>query len=428
MRRAAGHRPARGRHRPRLRVTAVDRRRRSSGLAADLRRRPRLVAEPAADELTWACSTTTGSSRGCRDEEVSAQLRERGRRAPRARRSRASTPLDLSQTTWPEFPPPDVVNAITYAARRGLHRYLDAHAERAARRAGRAATASSPTGSSSATAPRSCCSAAAQALLEPGRRARHAVAVLSALPADGAPRRAARAVPVPGFGVDAVLARGQRPHTRVVALCNPNDPTGELLARRRARRAARRAARARRRAARRGAARLRRRRGRATPRSRCSTTTRGCSSSAPSRRPGAWPACAAATRSAARAPSRCSSGSRPPLGLGELAQAGALEALRRGADVVARRARAASPPSAARLLDALRAAAGRRHPEPGQRRLAGAPGHGRRRARRAPGAPRVLVAARAARSATPRPRARGDPGRAATDRLLRALEHALGWR
>ena len=36
--------------------------------------------------------------------------------------------MDLSRTTWPEFPPPPIVNAITYAARRGLHRYLDRHA------------------------------------------------------------------------------------------------------------------------------------------------------------------------------------------------------------------------------------------------------------------------------------------------------------
>jgi hypothetical protein len=37
-------------------------------------------------------------------------------------------PLDLSRTTWPEYPPPAIVNAITFAARRGLHRYLDRHA------------------------------------------------------------------------------------------------------------------------------------------------------------------------------------------------------------------------------------------------------------------------------------------------------------
>ena len=34
-------------------------------------------------------------------------------------------PLDLSRTTWPEYPHPAIVNAITFAARRGLHRYLD---------------------------------------------------------------------------------------------------------------------------------------------------------------------------------------------------------------------------------------------------------------------------------------------------------------
>jgi histidinol-phosphate aminotransferase len=43
-------------------------------------------------------------------------------------------------------------------------------------------------------------------------------------------RRSRRhAVPVPGFGADAVL-RAVNDRTRLVALCNPNDPTGELVA------------------------------------------------------------------------------------------------------------------------------------------------------------------------------------------------------
>ena len=64
---------------------------------------------------------------GMSEEEVAAQLREQAAE----RRQRALTriePLDLSTTTWPEYPPSTVVNAITYAARRGLHRYLDRHA------------------------------------------------------------------------------------------------------------------------------------------------------------------------------------------------------------------------------------------------------------------------------------------------------------
>src|SRR6185312_1471964 len=42
-------------------------------------------------------------------------------------------------------------------------------------------------------------------------------------------RSRGHAVPVPGFGAEAVL-RAINDRTRIVALCNPNDPTGELVA------------------------------------------------------------------------------------------------------------------------------------------------------------------------------------------------------
>src|SRR5438067_7285369 len=60
-------------------------------------------------------------------EEVSAQLKEQADER-RAKALALVEPVNLSQTTWPEYPHPYVVNAITYAARRGLHRYLDRHA------------------------------------------------------------------------------------------------------------------------------------------------------------------------------------------------------------------------------------------------------------------------------------------------------------
>ena len=105
---------------------------------------------------------------GMTDEEVSARAARRGRRAPPqgARARRAARPLahDLARATRR----PTVVNAITYAARRGLHRYLDAHAPSCARELGAPPRRRRPSGSSSATAPRSCSSSAAQALLEPG--------------------------------------------------------------------------------------------------------------------------------------------------------------------------------------------------------------------------------------------------------------------
>src|SRR5262245_9211638 len=61
---------------------------------------------------------------GLSEEEVNADLREQAAER-RARELARQEPLDLSRTTWPEYPHPAIVNAITFAARRGLHRYLD---------------------------------------------------------------------------------------------------------------------------------------------------------------------------------------------------------------------------------------------------------------------------------------------------------------
>jgi histidinol-phosphate aminotransferase len=58
--------------------------------------------------------------------EVSEQLQQQAAERKADTLARVE-PLDLSVTTWPAYPPHAVVNAITYAARRGLHRYLDRH-------------------------------------------------------------------------------------------------------------------------------------------------------------------------------------------------------------------------------------------------------------------------------------------------------------
>jgi len=70
--------------------------------------------------------------------------------------------------------------------------------------------------------------AAAQALLEPGDEL---VTPWPSYPLYPVIARRSRghAVPVPGFGAEAVL-RAINDRTRIVALCNPNDPTGELVA------------------------------------------------------------------------------------------------------------------------------------------------------------------------------------------------------
>jgi histidinol-phosphate aminotransferase len=163
---------------------------------------------------------------GMTDEEVREQLHEKA--TERKLKALALVePLDLSQTTWPEYPHPYVVNAITYAARRGLHRYLDRHAT--ALRSELAHRHEVPEERLVVG------DGAAQLLGE-------AVQILMDDPHDElvtpwpsyplfplmARRARAHAVPVDGFGIEPVISAINE-RTRIVALCNPNDPTGELL-------------------------------------------------------------------------------------------------------------------------------------------------------------------------------------------------------
>jgi histidinol-phosphate aminotransferase len=159
------------------------------------------------------------------EQEISADLQAKA--AERRHRALARVePIDLSATTWPEYPPSTVVNAITYAARRGLHRYLDRHAtalrSELAHRHGVPAERVVVGGGAAQLL-----SAAAQALLEPLDD------LVTPWPSYGlypamARRARGHAVPVPGFGSEAIL-RAINERTRLVALCNPNDPTGELM-------------------------------------------------------------------------------------------------------------------------------------------------------------------------------------------------------
>jgi histidinol-phosphate aminotransferase len=161
---------------------------------------------------------------GLSEQEVNARLRDEaaGRREHALARVER---LDLSRTTWPEYPPPAVVNAITYAARRGLHRYLDPHAAELRSELahglgieeGRVVVGGGIT---------QLMGAAAQALLEPDDELVTPWPSYPLYPLI-ARRSRGRAVPVPGFGPEAVL-RAVNDRTRLVALCNPNDPTGAL--------------------------------------------------------------------------------------------------------------------------------------------------------------------------------------------------------
>jgi histidinol-phosphate aminotransferase len=177
------------------------------------------------------------------EEEVNRGLREEAAERRRKALARVTT-LDLSQTTWPDLPHANIVNALTFTARAGLQRYPHLRgsrlrnelAERHDVPAGRLIV-----GNGAAQL----LSAATRALMEPGQE------LLTSWPSYPlypimARRAHGRAVPVGGRKegargtegegggggaalVDALLAAAPQHDTRVVALASPNDPTGELL-------------------------------------------------------------------------------------------------------------------------------------------------------------------------------------------------------
>jgi histidinol-phosphate aminotransferase len=163
---------------------------------------------------------------GMSEEEVNAGLREQAAERRRKALTRVET-LDLSQTTWPALPHTRIVNAITFVARRGLHRYphlrgSDLRNELAHRHD------VDPTRLILGNGAAELLSSATRALIEPGQR------LITSWPSYPlypimARRAHGRAVPVTG-GVDTLLeAAHEHEDTRVVVLASPNDPTGELL-------------------------------------------------------------------------------------------------------------------------------------------------------------------------------------------------------
>lgn len=160
------------------------------------------------------------------DAEVTAQLREEAEERRRRALARIEA-LDLSHTTWHEPPHPDVVNVVTFAARGALHVQPDPTAEELRRELGRR-NGVEPERVAVGNGAAQLLSTAAQALLGPGDE------LLTPWPSYGlypvmAQRAGARAVPVPG-GFDLERLRAAvTPRTRAIALCNPNDPTGAHL-------------------------------------------------------------------------------------------------------------------------------------------------------------------------------------------------------
>jgi histidinol-phosphate aminotransferase len=162
---------------------------------------------------------------GLSDQEVTEQLKARAEERRRRALARIE-PLDLSQTTWHELPHPDVVAAITYVARRGMNRLTDPHAVELRREIGRR-HGIEPERVAVGNGAAELLRATARELMGEGDEL---VTPWPSYPLYPLMARAARgrAVPVPGHDAEALFAAvGER--TRVVALCNPNDPNGAYL-------------------------------------------------------------------------------------------------------------------------------------------------------------------------------------------------------
>jgi histidinol-phosphate aminotransferase len=163
---------------------------------------------------------------GMSDAEVAADLRARAddrRRRELARRD----VLDLGGIHWHEFPHPDVVAAITYAARQALNLPPDPHATELrveiARRHGL-----EPERVVAGHGAAQLIQSALRTLLEPGEEVVLPWPAYRQLPAM-VRRAGGRAVPVPGFLDPDRLLGAVSERTRAVIVCNPNDPTGEWL-------------------------------------------------------------------------------------------------------------------------------------------------------------------------------------------------------
>ncbi len=161
---------------------------------------------------------------GMSEDEVNSELREEA--AQRKREALAKVePLDLSHTTWHELPHPRIANAITFVARRGMHRYpLDRGQElqdELARHHG-----VPPDRLILGNGVAELLGAATRALLGPGQSlvTRWPSYPLYPLMA----RRASAEVAAVTGDIQALLEAARRPGARAIVIASPSDPTGEL--------------------------------------------------------------------------------------------------------------------------------------------------------------------------------------------------------
>lgn len=158
------------------------------------------------------------------EEEINSELRMQAAERRALELTRVET-LDLSQTTWPNPPHADVVSAVTFVARKGMHRYprdTELASELAHHLGVPVERIAIGNGASELLQAATC------ALIRPGQ------ALLTRWPSHPlfptiARRAHGVAVPVSESDPEALLAAAATHDTRVIALASPNDPTGELI-------------------------------------------------------------------------------------------------------------------------------------------------------------------------------------------------------
>ena len=155
------------------------------------------------------------------ERELNRQRRAR-RERERALALQETVELDLSGTEWPDFPNSEVVNASIYTARGRVNGYPDRHAG-AVRSALAERLEVEPERIVLGNGAAELLQAAAMALLSQDDELAMPWPSYPLYPLMAA-RAGAKPVAVESFDE---LASAVTPRTRAIAICNPNDPTGE---------------------------------------------------------------------------------------------------------------------------------------------------------------------------------------------------------
>jgi histidinol-phosphate aminotransferase len=157
-------------------------------------------------------------------DEAKLNIERRARRQEEKRQALARLPdVDLSGTEWPELPHSEVVNAAIARAHGLVNRYPDRHAA-GVRRLLSERHGVEPEQIALGNGAAEVLQSAALALLTPGAE------LLTPWPSYPLyPLLAAHAGAQPVFAANGLAREGLSERTRVLVICNPNDPTGAYL-------------------------------------------------------------------------------------------------------------------------------------------------------------------------------------------------------